>query len=133
MQLDLSQFELITQKPALEINHLAFQALYTDSVITWNNFELQLPHSNIHSEGSIPLKELQFSQLSFSAAPLDFDDLAGWIPDIHGNPAIKLQISNEGRFSNIDFEIIQDNQSATIQGRISDLDSITNLQFPAGC
>lgn len=128
-QLDLSQFELITQKPALEIIHLAFQALHTDSVITWNNFELRLPHSTLHSEGTIPLKDLQFSQLSLSASPIDFKDLAGWMPDIHGNPAIQLEINNEGRFSNIDLNIIQDNQSVTIQGNISDLDRSPTFNF----
>ncbi len=129
MELNLSRFELMTQQPSLQISHLTFQAGMTDSVITWNDFELQLPNTNIYSKGSIPLNKLDHSEVSLNASPFCFDDFEEWVPALHGKPDLRLQIGNEGRFSKIDFELLQENQSVKLEGRISDIKGIPSYSI----
>ena len=128
-ELNVSRFELITQQPALQIRHLTFQARMTDSVITLNDFELQLPNTNIYSKGFIPLNKLEHSEVSLNASPLCFDDFEGWLPVLHGKPDLRLQIRNEGRFSKIDFELLQENQSVQLDGSISDIKGIPSYSI----
>lgn len=126
---NLNQLEISTQKPALQIKDLHFQASLIDSVFRWTNFELQLPKTTLNSKGSIPLNQLLDSEVDIHANPFNFEDVNEWIPSIHGKPNINLKIALKENTNLIDFTIQQQNQLLKVLGEIKDIDSVPNFHF----
>ncbi|WP_372641654.1 translocation/assembly module TamB domain-containing protein [Ancylomarina sp.] len=128
MKLNLDDFKLSTQQPSLQFDKLKFQAAIIDSVYSWQDFELQLGGTAIQTRGSIPLNKPYYSELSFKASPINFDELNEWLPGLHGEVRMELLLSNQGNSSNINCNITQNNQSIKIQGQIADLNSIPTYE-----
>ncbi|MCZ4696266.1 translocation/assembly module TamB [Ancylomarina euxinus] len=128
VKLNLDRFKLSSQQPSLQIDQLKFQATLVDSVYSWQDFELQLGVTAIQSWGFIPLNKPYYSELSFKASPLNFDELNEWLPDLHGEVWIELLLRNQSNSSNINCNITQNKQSIKIQGQIADLNSIPTYQ-----
>ncbi len=129
METNMLNLSLTTLKPALQMTDLKFQARYSDSVFSWDKFELTLENSNILSNGSLPINQPHFSEIDLTASPFDFCDIQEWFPYLHGSPEIKLLVKNEGDNSKIDFKLSHDSQSLNITGNLWDLSTLPTYRF----
>ncbi len=128
MTVDLHHYEMRTREPALYLANLNFNAILSDSVLTWNDLYLELNHSKIHSNGYIPLHSPSNAELMMNAVPLDFTDLNEWLPGLYGNLVINMQVSSTDNNSNIELNLKSGAQSVDLLGTLANLNSIPAYQ-----
>ncbi|WP_372753953.1 translocation/assembly module TamB domain-containing protein [Labilibaculum sp.] len=125
----LHQFKLETEKPTFHLNHFQVETNLVDSVFNWSNLQLQLPKSVIASNGTLPLNQLENSEIHFHATPFSFEDIHAWLPFIHGSADINLDVVKKNESSQIDLTLQQGHQILTILGEITNNSNLANFHF----
>jgi hypothetical protein len=118
----MAKFNLATKEPELRIDRMTIETMMADSVFSWKGFELDMPVTRLISNGSIPLKSIEQSEIYLNLSPLALEDLNGWIKGVFGNPEITLSVENDNspdsKGSKISFLIRENGQSVALNANI---------------
>ncbi len=129
----LLNFKLSTENPQILITKMNIETDLSDSVLTWKNFELQMPGTYLVSDGKIPINKPEFSKIELNISPLSFEDIKGWVKGVYGTPDIELNITeNEDgneRGGDINFSLKENDQSLIVDGNIWEVNNNTDYKF----
>lgn len=131
MEVKMSKMTLQTTSPELNITNLAFD-LKSDSVsYNWHNFLVNIPGTEIHSEGRYVPRQPEMSSAMLKIDTLDLENLHRFIPviDLHGRPS--LDLSAKGGKDKIQFsaELSEHSQNGHVDGWVKNLNADPSFSF----
>lgn len=131
MEVKMNKMTLHTTSPELNITNLSFD-LQSDSIsYKWHNFLVNIPGTEIHSEGRYVPKQPEMSNATLKIDTLDLQNLHRFVPilDLHGRPSVDL--SAKGGKDKIQFsaELNEHLQHGHIDGWVKDLNSDPSFSF----